>query len=832
MKRVNNLSLHTLFLFILFLVASSPVFALTGVTAFTEIISSGYSTDNNAVVTENNDIYLLFNNNKLIKYTYSTASWGAVQTVKVGGTTKPGSTYSHFIYKNGVFHLLYSIDIEDNPDDDLYYTSSTNPANFPAATYLGRACYGGDKSAVINVRDDGKVAIYYGGRGYYYRKGNVYSNYGGSFTTTSFGQYGSEMAYDGVYFSNDNTIKVYRHWSPDGDGSYSPAYYTDTYTWNGTSWVGTPSTTKDDDNWSWETLYPYAKYFYPDYDYYNSTFAERAGAAVFGARYGSSSESYLVVDYGNYQHKFNKENSYDRSTLIKKFNAPDGRIIFFKRHRESSVYKLSVLFADYFTPQALTATNNSTGSITVQHTQGDNPNFITTRIRASLNSNMSPVVQTKTVANSGNSTTVYNTTFTDLLPSTRYYFRSEVDDGLGRVKYSSVISRCTIPSMPTNMAFNNIGSTSMTVSWNNNQNGDGTRYYLERSLSGNPSGTDWVVIYSGTEPYYTDEGLTAKTTYYYRVRAQNLDNEYGDYSAITSQITLDVDTVAPTVALTINNGEAVLYDSILPVKIVAGDNRTAANILDYSYSINGVSWTAPASIGTISGILSLNVSHGLVTSGDINFQLRVIDEDGNVGIASSKVYYQKPTELPAAPENAVLSSPETGTALTPGTLNGTSVLFNGKEAFRLNMSAETAPKYQVSINNQDYGPVYSKTSTTDYNLWSEGLHSVRIRQVNSAGIAGAEKEYKIVVDKTPPALAVETATGARATKEASITLVITAADNISTTLAYSISESGWAALPADGRVSASLSAGLNILTVRVKDEAGNTSAQQIRIWRI
>ena len=103
-----------------------------------------------------------------------------------------------------------------------------------------------------------------------------------------------------------------------------------------------------------------------------------------------------------------------------------------------------------------------------------------------------------------------------------------------------------------------------------------------------------------------------------------------------SQITLDVDTVAPTVALTINNGEAVLYDSILPVKIVAGDNRTAANILDYSYSINGVSWTAPASIGTISGILSLNVSHGLVTSGDINFQLRVIDEDGNVGIASSK----------------------------------------------------------------------------------------------------------------------------------------------------------------------------------------------------
>ena len=828
MKKAKNILAYLLAVaFGVLIFMPSTAHALTSVTDFTEVISSGYSTQNNAVVTENNDIYLLYNNNKLIKYTYSTGTWGSPVTVKVGGSNKTGDTYSHFIYKDGVFHLLYGADA-----GTIYYTYSTDPANFPVAVSLGNVS-NIEKSAVINIRNDGKVAVFVGSTSD--RRGRVYSNYGGSFTTTNLSQYGSEMSYHGVYFSDDNTITAYRYWDP--DGSHEIMEYTDIYTWNGSAWTGSPSTTYSSSQSSW-ILFPYAKYkWLPDDSwsgayYYTPTHAEKAGSALFRASYGSGSYNYLRFHYGNFIYSVARANSYDRSSLIKKFNSPDGRIIIFKRHGTSGSNKLSVMFADYFTPQPLSAAGNSADSISVQHTQGDNPSFITTYVRASLNSNMSPILQTKTVANSGNASTTYTTDFTGLLPSTRYYFRSEVNDGLGRIKYSSVISRCTIPSVPTNIAFSNIGSKSMTISWNTNQNGTGTRYYIERSLSGNPSGTDWVVVYSGTDPYYTDEGLTAKTTYYYRVRAQNLDNEYGSYSTTSSQITLDVDIVAPTVALTVNNGEAVLYDSALPVKIVAGDNRTAANILTYSYTINGASWTTPASIGAISGIVSLNVSHGLATSGDINFQLRVTDEDGNVGIASSKVYYQKPSELPAAPENAVLSMPETGTALTPGTLNGTNVLFSGKGTFRLNMSAEAAPKYQVSINNQDYGPLYSKTSATDYNLGMEGLHTVRVRQVNSAGIAGAEKEYKIVVDKTPPDITVGTATGARATRNASITLIVTATDNISTTLYCSINGDAWAALPADGRVSASLAVGLNNLVVRVKDEAGNIAQDTIKIWRI
>jgi len=833
MKRRRLVFLHILLFYALFLIVVPPAKALTGMTNYTEIVPGGYSTDNNAVVTENNDIYLLYNENQLIKYTYSTGTWGSPVTIKVGGSNKSGLTpvYSHFIYKNGVFHLLYAGSNEQSAT--LYYTYSTDPYNFPAAITLGNV-YEAKKAAVMNVRNDGKAAIFYASRSE--RKGKVYSNYGGSFTTTNFGQHGYEMRYHGVYFSNDNTIVAYRYWDP--DASHEIMAYTDTYIWNGSVWTGVPSTTYSSSNFSWSYLFPYAKYIWPPDDswsgsyYYNPTHAERVGSALFKASWGSSGYNYLRFHYGNFTYIVTRTNNYDRSSLIKKFNAPDGRLIIFKRHGTSISNKLSVMFADYFTPQELTATDNSTNSITVRHTQGDNPDLITTYIQASLDSSMSPIEQTKTVANSGNASTTYNTTFTDLLPSTLYYLRSEVNDGLGRIKYSTIINRCTIPSAPNNISFENTGSTSQTVVWGNNQNGAGTRYYLERSLSGNPSGSDWVVVYSGTGQSCTDTGLTAKTTYYYRVRAQNLDNEYGDYSIISSNITSDKDTVAPTVTITLNNMKPVVYDDTIPVKIVVGDNRTSAGLLRYSYSINNQSWSSPVHIGAASGILDLTVNHGLVTSGDLNFQLRVMDEDNNVGIANSKAYYQKPEELPLEPQVSSLVTAENGRSLTTGTLDETQVYFNTTGTVRFDLSSQICSEYQVSVNNSTYGTPVSKFVPAEIHLGSEGLHSVKVRQVNAAGIGGHVKEYKILVDKTPPLASVKIPDGRSVTTGAAFNAVIEGNDAISPVLRYRINRGAWSDVPSSRQVNIPVSAGFNNISVDIADLADNYVTCKIKMWRL
>lgn len=796
-----------------------PAQAITDLTGFTTIVPSGVTRGNNAVVTENNDIYLMYNDNMVVKYTYATGTWGTPVQVKVGGVNKStsGAVGQSFLYHNGIFHLVYT------SGTYIYYTASTDPFNYPAATQVTNNGGG----PVLNIRSDGRIAIYYQNSDPH--KAMIFSNYSGSFQTYDRGFYGYDLYLIGAYFSNDNNIVVYRDYSPDGDGSYTARLYTDYYTWDGSTWTGSPSTTYQSGVSFDSSIFPYARYvwsgFFDGY-YYGSV--ERAGSVLFRTNTTNSS-SYYSFYYGNLNGSISKSNTRDNYPIIKKLNNPDGRLVFFNKTYSTNMYQ--VAFLDYFAKQELTVSAQTTNSIDIRHTQGNNPNFVTTRIRISQQPDMSVVEQTKTIANSGGTSTVYTTPFTGLLPSTRYYFQSEVDDGLGRNKYSAVIDHHTLPAVPGNLTVSNVGSTTQTLSWSINQNGPTTTYYLERSLSGNPSGSDWTVIYSGPGTTYTDTELTAKSTYYYRVRAKNGANVYSDYTPIVSSITLEKDNVPPTASLVLNKGNSVLYEANLPVKIVVGDNRISSDAIKYSYSINNGAWSAPVTIGASSGVLEFLVPHGLTTSGDINFQLRVIDDDNNAGITGGIVYYQKPSELPTEPTVSQITAAETGASLSEGTLNGQPVYFNKSGSVVLDLSTQVMNQYQVAINNGDYGRPIAKTIPADIYLGDEGLHTVRIRQVNSAGIGGTEKVYRFVVDYTPPAAKVRLEVFRTLTSSASANLIITASDRISSSLKYRINAGAWLPLPGDGRVSASLSLGFNNIVVDVADEAGNYATQSLSIWR-
>ncbi|MCL6558415.1 MAG: hypothetical protein K6U74_06360 [Firmicutes bacterium] len=88
-------------------------------------------------------------------------------------------------------------------------------------------------------------------------------------------------------------------------------------------------------------------------------------------------------------------------------------------------------------------------------------------------------------------------------------------------------------------------------------------------------------------------------------------------------------------------------------------------------------------------------------------------------------------------------------------------------------------------------------------------------------------------DTLPPSVELDTVSGARATSSSSIQLVVAASDNKSTSLTYSVNGSPYSTLPADGKIMAPLpSTGPNTITVRVKDEAGNTAVKTIKIWRL
>lgn len=88
-------------------------------------------------------------------------------------------------------------------------------------------------------------------------------------------------------------------------------------------------------------------------------------------------------------------------------------------------------------------------------------------------------------------------------------------------------------------------------------------------------------------------------------------------------------------------------------------------------------------------------------------------------------------------------------------------------------------------------------------------------------------------DTTPPVVSLSTVSGARATSGSSILAIVDVSDNLSSTFTYSLNGTDYQPLPEDRKITLPVStSGMNIITVWVKDEAGNTSQKSINIRKL
>jgi len=166
-----------------------------------------------------------------------------------------------------------------------------------------------------------------------------------------------------------------------------------------------------------------------------------------------------------------------------------------------------------FTPESLVATKMSSSRIdlTWEDNSSNESGFI---IQRSLNNS----VYTQIATVSANCTAYSNT---GLDSNTTYYYRVRAYNANGNSGYSNISTATTddvVPAAPSGLTATAASSTRINLSWMDNSNNE-SGFVILRSPD-NSVYTEIATVSANTTTY-GNTGLTASTTYYYRVNAYN-----------------------------------------------------------------------------------------------------------------------------------------------------------------------------------------------------------------------------------------------------------------------------------------------------------------------
>jgi hypothetical protein len=196
------------------------------------------------------------------------------------------------------------------------------------------------------------------------------------------------------------------------------------------------------------------------------------------------------------------------------------------------------------------------------------------------------------IASVGASVKAYSNT--GLTSNTQYHYRVRAYNASGNSSYSNVASAKTgaKPAAPTNLAVSSVSTTELGLSWADNSSVE-SGYIIEQSSDGT---TFSQIAQAGANATtYTRSGLTAGTTYHFRVKAFNnyAQSAYTNVASGTTQAATNVIT------------RLVLVDAGTDLDI-AGMNDGMVILLSSitSRKINVRAETNPSRVGSVRFVLS------------------------------------------------------------------------------------------------------------------------------------------------------------------------------------------------------------------------------------
>jgi chitodextrinase len=254
--------------------------------------------------------------------------------------------------------------------------------------------------------------------------------------------------------------------------------------------------------------------------------------------------------------------------------------------------------------------------------------------------------------------TVSTTNFSDqgLSPSTSYRYRVRATDAAGNFSsYSSTVTRSTLadtqaPGAPTNLTASATSVTQINLSWTASSDNIGvTGYRVERCQGSGCSSFAQVATTTGTT--YNNTGLSAGTTYNYRVRANDAAGNLSSYSNTSTATTLQ-DTAPPTAPSNLT-ASATSGSQINLSWTASTDN---AGVTGYQVErCQGVGCSNFAQIGTSTG--TTYSSTGLTELTSYSYQVRATDARSNLsGYSNTATATTRDVTAPSTPSNLTASA--------------------------------------------------------------------------------------------------------------------------------------------------------------------------------